>query len=343
MRYPWANFTILILILVQIVSGYFGFNNGYQTRAWLLWVHGIGAYTLVIALFWKGAIILNAYSRNQRWGWGRIAFLTMAVLLLLVLLTGLVWTYYGPHYIAGFSLVTVHIFLAISLSAILIWHIIRFRWILKVPQSRDRRAFLSNISLGLAGAILWRSTSYLKGILEIEGAKRRFTGSYETGSYSVTFPVVSWLSDKPPAIVVPEWNLSIEGEVRRKLVFTYQQLLQLESVTINSTLDCTGGWYCKQRWKGVSVKLLLEMAIPGSQTKSVIFESITGYSRRFSVSDAFNYILATHVADQQLSQGHGYPLRLVAPNQRGVQWVKWVSKVKLVNTPPYMQSPLPLQ
>jgi len=28
-----------------------------------------------------------------------------------------------------------------------------------------------------------------------------------------------------------------------------------------------------------------------------------------------------------LSAGHGYPARLVAPEHRGFQWIKWVSDV----------------
>jgi DMSO/TMAO reductase YedYZ molybdopterin-dependent catalytic subunit len=40
-------------------------------------------------------------------------------------------------------------------------------------------------------------------------------------------------------------------------------------------------------------------------------------------------LLATHVGDEPLSHGHGAPLRLVAPNRRGFQWVKWIDEIEI--------------
>jgi DMSO/TMAO reductase YedYZ molybdopterin-dependent catalytic subunit len=40
-------------------------------------------------------------------------------------------------------------------------------------------------------------------------------------------------------------------------------------------------------------------------------------------------MLATHVDGEELSHGHGFPLRLVAPGRRGFQWVKWVEEVRV--------------
>ena len=44
-----------------------------------------------------------------------------------------------------------------------------------------------------------------------------------------------------------------------------------------------------------------------------------------------------------LTAGHGYPARLVAPGRRGVEWVKWLAVIRLNETGPHQQSPLPLQ
>ena len=37
-----------------------------------------------------------------------------------------------------------------------------------------------------------------KAAAGLRGAARRFTGSYETGSFTPDFPVVSWIADRPP-------------------------------------------------------------------------------------------------------------------------------------------------
>ena len=43
--------------------------------------------------------------------------------------------------------------------------------------------------------------------------------------------------------------------------------------------------------------------------------------------------LATHVGDEKLSHDHGAPLRLVAPDHRGFQWIKWVTRLELTDGP----------
>ena len=49
------------------------------------------------------------------------------------------------------------------------------------------------------------------------------------------------------------------------------------------------------------------------------------------------------VVERPLTQGHGFPVRLVAPDHRGVEWVKWVTEIRINATSKIWQSPLPLQ
>jgi DMSO/TMAO reductase YedYZ molybdopterin-dependent catalytic subunit len=41
-------------------------------------------------------------------------------------------------------------------------------------------------------------------------------------------------------------------------------------------------------------------------------------------------LLATHVGGKALAPGHGFPLRLVAPERRGFQRVKWLEQIEVV-------------
>ena len=85
------------------------------------------------------------------------------------------------------------------------------------------------------------------------------------------------------------------------------------------------------------------MASPGPRARSVTFTSVTGYYRRFSLEEAERYVLATHVGGRPLSHGHGFPVRLVAPEKRGFEWVKWVVEIEVNDTPKWLQPPIPLQ
>ena len=112
---------------------------------------------------------------------------------------------------------------------------------------------------------------------------------------------------------------------------------------MTAVIDCTGGWYSEQRWSGIGLDELLALAGPTSDASSVTVRSATGYYRRFSMSEARSYILATHVGDAPLSRGHGFPARLVAPDKRGFEWVKWVEEIEVNDTSKWLQPPLPLQ
>jgi DMSO/TMAO reductase YedYZ molybdopterin-dependent catalytic subunit len=127
------------------------------------------------------------------------------------------------------------------------------------------------------------------------------------------------------------------------MVLTYEQLEQLASSDVVETIDCTGGWYSTQQWLGIPIARLLDMAGVKESARSVTVEAVSGYGRRFSVSEARSYLLATHVARRPLSHGHGFPLRLVAPGHRGFDWVKWVTRLCVNETSKFWQPPLPLQ
>jgi len=61
----------------------------------------------------------------------------------------------------------------------------------------------------------------------------------------------------------------------------------------------------------------------------VRFTSVTGYRWSLPIEEAEDALLATHVGGERLSHGHGAPARLVAPDRRGFQWVKWVTRVEV--------------
>ena len=82
-------------------------------------------------------------------------------------------------------------------------------------------------------------------------------------------------------------------------------------------------------WRGVSLATVLEDvgADPGASTVTV--RSATGWSTVLPADEARRCLLATGVAGQPLPLGNGAPLRLVVPDRRGLDWVKWVTSVEV--------------
>jgi DMSO/TMAO reductase YedYZ molybdopterin-dependent catalytic subunit len=343
MHFPWANILLLILLIIQFVTGYWGMVNGRDSFRWILWLHGIGAYGLVVLLYWKSDIILHAWRRKRRWTGRRLIFALTALLLLFTLFLGILWTFQGPIYLFGFSLLSLHIYVAVPLTLLMLWHAWHMRFITRLPQAIGRRLFLKAAVTGAAGWWLWQAAAWSKAIMALPGLRRRFTGSYETGSHSGRFPVVSWIADDPSPIDPQRWQLRLEGAVQRPLSLSFDELSQLAFDSRLATLDCTGGWFTIQEWEGIEVSQLLSMAGIRDDAASVSFRAVSGYQRRFSLSKASNFLLALKVAGQPLSHGHGAPVRLVAGENRGLAWVKWVSHIQVNTSGPLWQLPLPLR
>jgi hypothetical protein len=343
MRYTWVNTSLLVLLAIQILTGFFGLISGSERFSWVLWSHAVGGYTVVVILLWKGVVIIDAFRRR---GWRRLTawvFLLLALILLGILITGIVWTHFGPYYIGGFSLLTIHGNLAILLLLLLLWHLLARRFIFRVGNARDRRAFFRLAGISLAGLAVWGLTDQMKAAAKLPGSQRRFTGSYERGSFSGQFPTTSWLFDYPEPLAAADWQLTIAGAVAQPLSLTYQDLLQMPSESLTATLDCTGGWYSTQVWQGVPLAHLLDLAGVSDEAASITVEAVSGYSRRFQLETARGYLLGLEVAENPLIHGHGFPVRLVAPGQRGFNWVKWVTRIRVNTSSHLWQPPVPLQ
>ncbi len=343
MRYPWANIALLFLLIFQVITGFVGLITGSDAFQWILRLHDIGGYAVLVLLCWKGVIVVDAFRRQKRLNLARIAFVILTILLLVTLTTGLVWPVLGYFTLYGFSLMTSHALLTLALIVFLTWHTLARQYVFRSPQLRGRRALLQFLGVSLAGFFFWQFGKVAEVALKLPGRNRRFTGSYDIGSHTGNFPTVSWLFDDPAPINRETWRLTIDGEVDRRMTLTYDQLEQLATDSIITTVDCTGGWYSTQEWRGINFSRLLDMVGIKDTALSVTIEAISGYGRRFSLADARSSLLATEVGGQALDHGHGFPLRLVAPAHRGFDWVKWVSHIHLNDTSEIWQPPVPLQ
>ncbi len=341
MRYPWANTLLLVLVPAALVTGYLGLTNGHSSRAWILWLHAIVAYGIVSITLWKVAVIRRSIERKPIPTASRPLFLLMAYLAGFVLLTGIAWAWFGRTDFQGTSLMTLHAAAAVVMAGIFAWHVIDSRVVFRVPRSRDRRAFLRLAVAGTAGVVLWQGGLVAMRLFNLPGASRRFTGSYETGSYTGEFPAVSWLFDNPDPVSQDGWRLRVTGQVASPLELTYEDLTAMPTDTRTDPLDCTGGWYTHQEWRGVPLSALLARAGVAEGAASITVTGVTGYNRRFSMAEAQSAILALHVAGQPLSDSHGFPARLVVPGHRGFDWVKWVTHITVNAHGDEWQLPLP--
>jgi DMSO/TMAO reductase YedYZ molybdopterin-dependent catalytic subunit len=343
-----VNLTILVLVTVELSSGLGAFLVGTPDGRWVFWVHAVGGVTLALLVPWKTAIALRSFAR-RRWGaWAALPIL-LSLLFLGSLISGLLWSTTGlprvsiPLYgeITG---LTVHVTLSLALLVPFVDHL-ALRWF--PPRTDDflgRRQALRTLAAAAAGTAVWQASEGVNALTSLSGASRRFTGSREEGSFTGNaHPVTNWLSDETQRIDLETWRLRVNGRVARELVLTYGELRSWPSSVTRSLLDCTGGWFTRQDWRGVRISTLLAETGVLDGARSLVVRSVTGYYRRFELDDVDHLLLAFQVTGEQLNPAHGFPARLVAPGRRGYNWVKWVESIEVSGAPPLLQPPLPLQ
>lgn len=130
----------------------------------------------------------------------------------------------------------------------------------------------------------------------------------------------------------PSWRLLVEGKVTTPLSLTLDDLRALDQREARLPIACVEGWSANADWRGVPVRALLEMA--GADASShVAVESLQakGLYRKSVLNPSHarhpDTLLALALGGEPLHIDHGYPARLVAPNQPGVMQTKWVARL----------------
>ena len=145
------------------------------------------------------------------------------------------------------------------------------------------------------------------------------------------------MGQKDYHVNLKKWRLEIDGQVQRSLKLTYDQIIEIPSIEKNVLLICPGFFAYYAHWKGISVVKLLEMAQTGTGVTHVPFSGPEGtYEKtvRFPIEDIHSnkVFLAYNVNDKTLPEKHGFPLRVVAEDYYGGDWVKYVYKIKAIKS-----------
>jgi len=135
------------------------------------------------------------------------------------------------------------------------------------------------------------------------------------------------------------YSLTVTGLVNNTLEFTYDELVNnFQSVQQVGTLLCVEGWSVNMLWQGVPVNALLEEAGVSLQANTLIFYAADDYSTALPLDYVVqnNLILAYKVNNVTLPAAAGFPLILVAQDQYGYKWIKWVTEINVSNDSSYL-------
>ena len=312
-----TNVSLFVLLAVAFASGWLAFELSGQPARAVLVLHAAAGVGIVLLVPWKSLVARRGLRRRHTLRW---ASLVLALGLVLSIAFGVVHSAGHPD-IGYLTAMDFHVGAALCVIPFLLWHLFARPLKLRATDLSRRNFLLGGALAGAAGL----------GVALLPSARRA-----PTGSFQAAYPVPTvWMFDTVPEVDVASWRLAVGGRT-----WTYDQLAGY-SDRIGAVIDCTGGWYSEQLWEGVLLQRLLPGHAGGGASLNV--SSITGYSRRFRIEDAGRLLLATRLAGDPLDPGHGYPVRLVVPGQRGFAWVKWVVAIEVDDQPWWWQPPFPLQ
>lgn len=128
------------------------------------------------------------------------------------------------------------------------------------------------------------------------------------------------------------WRLEVGGEVGKALRLGYTEIKSLPPLEKKVLLICPGFFANQGLWKGFSIGDLLELAEASGDITHVTLRGPEGTKeslKRFPIEDirSNKVFLAYEVNGKPLPQRHGFPLRTVAEDYYGYDWVKYVYKV----------------
>ncbi|CAN5433136.1 hypothetical protein BH20CHL6_BH20CHL6_11910 [soil metagenome] len=342
---------LAFLVLAIATTGLLSLRAGASGQTWVFIAHGLLGGALLVAVvvkLWR-SVPRAAAGRH----WRRLALgLFVGVVALAATGIGFAAVGVGELLVVGpWTLISWHAAIGLLLVPLVLAHLLPRRWRLLRPrgltaswprggspsrsglprhgrstQRVSRRTVLAAGALGLMSLALWGGANLLD---TARGGVRRFTGSRWLTRGGIP-PATTFFGEGADPIDPRAWRLTVGGRVARPLTYGLAELAALGERDDEVVLDCTSGWAMQTTWSGVPLGAVLDAAQPLAGAQRVDVRSVTGWGAALSLDDARQCLLATRVAGEALPHGNGAPCRLVVPDRRGLDWVKWVVEVTVV-------------
>jgi DMSO/TMAO reductase YedYZ molybdopterin-dependent catalytic subunit len=147
-----------------------------------------------------------------------------------------------------------------------------------------------------------------------------------------SYPLVEGLhvTGTPVDIDIETYRLKITGNVASPLSLSYEQIKAMDAQREFVILDCPGFFTDEGTWTGVPIADLLDLA--GVKQEAVRLRFVAadgGYSAIMKLEEVKGegMLIAYAFEDKPLPKVHGFPLRVVAKDQQGNRWVKWLGEI----------------
>ncbi len=162
-----------------------------------------------------------------------------------------------------------------------------------------------------------------------------------------------------PAVDLTSYRMEITGAVERPLTLSLDAIRERERTDEPITFECAGNgrafleprplsqpWLSEAvgtaEWGGTRLATLLDEAGVKPGAVEILFTALDSgveggvmqtYERALPLAEAEHALLAYEMNGAPLPPQHGFPLRLVVPGWYGMQNVKWLTKITVLDEP----------
>jgi len=133
--------------------------------------------------------------------------------------------------------------------------------------------------------------------------------------------------------------LTVTGLVNNTLEYTYDDVVNNHTAYQKVvTLSCVEGWSATILWQGVLVNDLLKEAGVSPNATVVIFHSADNYTTALPLDYIVqnNIMIAYKMNNVTLTPQIGWPFMVVAQDQYGYKWAKWLTEIEVSNDTNYL-------
>ena len=281
----------------------------------------------------------------------RTASLVLFGLLMVTLGLGFAWSAAGPYYYRPpsgitWSGVSWHIYVSVLLIPLVVSHAIAYIRSFPLPLTFwvERRSFLRFAGIALAGLPLLadRRTSRAGGGPERQGPPFHRLVRGDEHQRGVPRGLVAQRCAATDRHRLMETVRARAGQAR-PVDIGYSDLTSNDEMTANHRLH-------RRLALRAGVARRPACPTPGRGRAAAGGPQREGHVRHriliagFTIAEAREYLLATHVGDGLLSPGTRIPRPPCRAGQSAAsKWVKWVTDIEIDNRPKWLQPPLPLQ
>ena len=135
-----------------------------------------------------------------------------------------------------------------------------------------------------------------------------------------------------PDVPARKFRLDIDGLVAAPVSLSLDEFMALEQRESVSDMHCVTQWSrYDNRWKGVSVRTLLDLVRPKDEAKHVIFHAHDGYTTnvRLDQFDQPDCFLVHEWEGKPIERQHGGPVRILIPRLYLWKSAKWVRRIEI--------------